>query len=332
MDDLASSVLPMGWRFVKASYESFAKQDDRWRSVEGKEDLVLTEVPRDENNEDWIRQLVTHAGRAMKLTGVCHMFCTCLQFSKIFSAVNQEGMEMMQYPMIYIEDCTKTKKRTLSQRPQESNRCAAVFWRSPDKATRHHYSFSNRYPNSSTPAWTNIVTNVEVRSERLLTLDGVEVKVQVFAKDLMTFVLEQWCAPAGLCYNPRAKGMTAGLACYDLGMQYVALEEEEGIYEGASRNVINEIKIMATESVSHRHVQKRLTPSISADNAQLCGIGNRLCKFPGTSPTRKCKGKDCEKPMHDLCHWAKVVMGVDIGHRELVSVCSRHCYENQTSS
>lgn len=213
VDALAKEWLPIGWHLIQGTYETFVQQDDRWKCVQSKADLVLTEIPSHENNEDWIKHLVIHMGRAMKLTGVCHMFCSHLQFAKVYTAAIQEGMQMMPYPMLYVWDSTKIRKRTLSQHPQEGGRCAAVFWRSPDKNTKHHYSPIRKYPNSQTPPWTNFVTNVQPPSESLATIDGIQLKVQVLTQDLMKFILEQWCTPAGFCYNPRSGAMSAGLAC-----------------------------------------------------------------------------------------------------------------------
>lgn len=321
VDDIAKRCLPIGWHLVQSSFDNFAKQDERWQSVQGKTDLVITELPREENNDKWIKQLVQHVGLAMKLTGVCHMFCTFLQFGKVFGAVGQEGMEMMHYPILYLEDGAKTKKRTLNQRPQESSRCAAVFWRSPDKGTKHHYSSSRKYPKSSMPAWTNVVTNVELSSERLMTLDGTGVLVQVFSKELMRFVLDQWCSPAGLCYNPRSGAMSVGLACHDLGIQYIALEEDDDMYDSASRHIMQTIE-------SPPQPRKRSRVNAPRENT-VCGVGERLCLYPGQKATYTCKGEGCEQEMHDLCDWAKVVKGMKLEEREGISVCSKECHENE---
>lgn len=115
MDELTRKWLPLGWNLVNASHETFLRQDERWKLVQGKADLVMTQVPADQHNDEWIKQMVNHCGMAMKLTGVCHMFCTHIQYAKIHAAACDRGMEMMPFPMLYVWDSKKRRnERRLS--------------------------------------------------------------------------------------------------------------------------------------------------------------------------------------------------------------------------
>lgn len=152
----------------------------------------------DENNDAEIKDLVRHAGVPMKLTGVTHMFCIHLQFGKIHAAASGDRMECMPYMMLYVGDPEKTIKRTLKQRPQENCKSAAVFWRSPDPSTKHHFSAEQKYPRSTTPAWTNSITNVLPADGKLNDMDGTTVTYQDWDKDVIIHILIQWCKPAGL--------------------------------------------------------------------------------------------------------------------------------------
>lgn len=242
VEQLSERRLPVGWHMVRSSSEDFARQDERWKLIEGKTDLIISEIPKAEHNDSWIQNMVRHCGLVMKLTGVSHILCGFLHFGKIYSAAIDEGMEMMMYPMLYVEDPSKMKKLTLGQQPQEGSRCAAVFWRSPDKGTKHHFSSITKYPRSSMPGWINIVTNVVSSSETLLTREGREMKMQHVSKGLMSYILQKWCKPGGLCYNPRAGSMGTGMACYEHGIQYIALENDEIIFDAASRRLLDQVK------------------------------------------------------------------------------------------
>lgn len=57
----------------------------------------------------------------------------------------------------------------------------------------------------------------------------------------------------------------------DLGIQYVGLEEQEPLYDSAARRVIEKIKL---------EVRKRKKEE-KAPAADVCGVGEQLCKFPG---------------------------------------------------
>lgn len=323
VEQLSERFLPVGWHMVRSSSEDFARQDERWKLIEGKTDLVIYEIPKAEHNDSWIRNLVRHCGLGMKLTGVSHIFCSFLHFGKVYSAAIDEGMEMMMYPMLYVEDPAKMKKLTLGQQPQEGSRCAAVFWRSPDKGTKHHFSSTTKYPRSPMPGWINIVTNVVSYPEKLLTREGREMKVQHVSKDLMSYILQKWCKPGGLCYNPRSGSMGTGMACYEHGIQYIALENDEILFDAASRRLLDQVK----NENRKRPKMLGVTDSGSNDESFFCSIGKTLCKMQGQRPTYKCKS--CKNPMHDICDWAKVVKKMPLSESELVSVCSETCHARE---
>lgn len=228
---------------------------------------------------------------------------------------------MMKHPMIYLRDPSTIKKRTLCQYPQESGVIAAVFWRSPDPKQKHHFSTRKKYPNSSLPPWLNCVTNVLPTTTPLVSSEGAVFKILDVQKEAFTFVLEQWCQPAGLCYNPVCGPMSSSAACLDLGIQYVAIEEDPDLFDAASR------RLMDTLNSQARKRRKRDSPStaIKGPNENFCGIGEDLCRFPGLRATYKCKGS--RKMMHDLCDWPVVMKKMGVEDREMISVCSETCFQ-----
>lgn len=320
--DKAESILPRGWKLVNSSFEAFATQNESWKCVQGKVDLVMMQLSPEENNETKIKEAVRHAGVAMKLTGVTHVFCTHLQFAKVCEAAMAEGMDAMKYPMIYLEEPSTTKKRTLKQRPQENSKPAAVFWRSPDPGTKHHFSFDWKYSPSSTPAWTNSVTNVLPPSEKLKGLGRCTVTFQDWNKEVISFILKQWCQPAGLCYNPLPGPMGAALACYDLGIQYVGVEEDDFLFEAGAQRLLDYVR------PPHKKLKRPRLDSQVPKSDRSCSIGQQLCKYKNLKATYKFQG--CGKPMHDLCDYAKIFTKVPIEDRGLVSACSQTCFENTT--
>lgn len=327
LDELKSKWLPVGWNLVNSTHEEFARQSESWNYVQGKADLVITQLPRNENNETWLQELVRHCGLAMKLTGVCHIFCTFLQFGKLYSAVGGEGMEMMKYPMIYMEEPATVKRKTLSQHPQECGIIAAVFWRSPDRKQKHHYSAEKGYTYSTLPPWANCVTNV-LPGAQLPSSQGALKNLSVH-KDLCSHILEQWCTPAGLCYNPLAGSMRTGSACFDLGVQYVALEENPEVFEAAARWLTIWMRQESNKRLRFDNSGEKEHENHALD-CNPCAIGTQLCKFPGLKPTYKCRV--CKKMMHDLCDWAKIVKKMPLETREMVAVCSESCHDKETQT
>lgn len=316
----AERILPQGWKLVKSSFEAFATQNDDWKCVQGKVDLVLMQLPPEENNKTKIKEAVRHAGVSMKLKGVAHVFCTHLQFAKVCEAAMAEGMDAMKYPMIYVEEPSTTKKRTLKQRPQENSKPAAVFWRSPDPGTKHYFSSDSKYSPSSTPAWTNSVTNVLPPSEKPKGLRRSNATFQDWNKEVISFILKQWCQPAGLCYNPLPGPMGAALACYDLGIQYVGVEEDDVLFEAGAQRLFDYIRLTSTNS-KRRRLDAHM-PKVDGS----CSIGQNLCLYKNLETTYNCQG--CSKPMHDLCDYAKIFKKVPLEDRELVSACSQKCFES----
>ena len=288
----ASQLLPVGWKIVHATLEDFMTQHDEWKMVQGKADMVMTVLQDDESNEDCLKQVVRHCGMAMKQSGVCYIVCNYIHFSKLFSVVCAEGMEMMKHPMLYIQDPSTIKRKTLSQHPQESGFIAAVFWRSPDRRQKHHYSYAKGYRSSTLPSWVNCVTNVQQSQNPLCCEQGKILKVRDIEKDLSVSILEQWCKPAGTCYNPRAGSMSMGLACLDLGIQYIALEHDSEIFGAAKRRLVASVQ---EQAFKRRKLERCTRGGIKETNNEMqkegmfCGIGEEHCRFPGSETSFSCK-------------------------------------------
>lgn len=242
---------------LKTHFQDVSKQTEYWKQIQGKADLVLMTFPDEDTFcEEKIRDAVRHCGIAMKLSGVSHIFCTHLQWRKVYEFVRAEGMECMQYPKYYIEDASSTKKRTLTQRPQNNCQVAAVFFRDPSPGTKHHYSSRHPYPPSTTPAWTSVVTNVRKCDEKVIGRDGVVYPLQDWDKDFMVSILNQWCQPAGFCYEAVAGTMSAAVACHQLGLKYVGVEDEDEKFNAGAMRILDHVQ---------ETVRKR--PRISAPDA-----------------------------------------------------------------
>ncbi len=171
-------------------------------------------MQKNENNQDAIDSIIRHAGAGLSLTGACHIFCSFLQFPPILLSVSKIGMSAISTPLLYI---------AYTLQPQNISECAAVFFKpSNRKGETHYFSTNHQYENSITPAWTKVSTG----RSRLLSLQGKLFNDGERSKDLNEYILRQWCRPGGLCYNTFAKSMSVGLAAYDLGIKYVAIEED----------------------------------------------------------------------------------------------------------
>lgn len=81
--------------------------------VQRKVDIVITVLKDDEYNDEGLKQVLRHCGMDMKERSVSYIVCNFIQFSKIYSVVCAEGMEVIKHPMIYIQDSPTIKKRTL---------------------------------------------------------------------------------------------------------------------------------------------------------------------------------------------------------------------------
>lgn len=336
-EERVKACLPRGWNLAVSSFEDFYKHDGGWKLVQGKADLVLWQLGYEQNNDADIRECVRHAGVAMKLSGVTHMFCSHLQFGKIHAAALGEGMECMPFMMLYVEDPKKTKKRTPKQRPQEITRSAAVFWRSPDASMRHHFSTKQSYPRSETPAWTNSATNVRPCSSKLKKADGSTLSYQDWDKDVLSHILKQWCRPAGLCYNPSCGVMGASQACYDLGIQYIGVEPDLDLFDAGAKRLLEYVQGRVTKkprlsdgSVSDPPLiddgNEKTASTGSVKNQEHCAIGDR-CRFNGNKPAHACRV--CGLPMHGLCDYGLVVMNCSSESRELKTVCSKACFDGE---
>ena len=121
--------------------------------------------------------------------------------------------------------------------------------------------------------------------------------------------------------------MSMGLACLDLGIQYVALEHVLQIFRAAKRRLLTSVQDQALkrrklERCSRGRIKE--TDSETGKEGRFCGIGEKHCRFPGLEPSFSCKA--CRVGMHDLCDWAKVVKNISVESREMVAVCSEKCF------
>ncbi len=218
-----------------------------------------------ECNPDTIEAVVRHAVAALRVTGVCHVFCNFLQFSKILDSATKIGMSTIPTPLIYVADARKTRRLTYSLQPQSISGCAAVFYKpSNRKGEKHYYSAAHDYENSITPAWTNVTTNVLKGRSRLLRSDGKPFSDGERSKELCKHILRQWCRPGGLCYNPMAKSMSVGLAAYELGIKYVALEADEKCFTEAKHRLL--------KTFSHRIERPLLEDENNCDNEDSSNV------------------------------------------------------------
>ncbi len=83
-----------------------------------------------------------------------------------------------------------------------------------------------------------MTTNVASPRERLLDDDGKPFFSSERSKELYKYILRHWCRPAGLCYNPMAGPMTIGLAAYEIGLRYIAAEEDEKCFSAAEKRIL----------------------------------------------------------------------------------------------
>ena len=203
----------------------FSTGNDNWTLVEGKADFVVMCLPTEVTASEMIDKIIKHAGMAMKETGVAHVFCSHLQFSLIYQSVTSNHMTMLAYPMIYINDAKKVRKRTLTKCPQDNSQCAAIFWRHAESRRKPHFSAAKSYIHSQTPAWTNTVTHVSPSWEKFGTK-----RIRSYDYDLTKSILSQWCRPGGICYNPLANSFSFVTACVDLGISYIGLQEDEEMF------------------------------------------------------------------------------------------------------
>ena len=189
---------------------------------------------------------------------------------------------MMKHPMLYIQNPSKIKKKILSQHPQESGFIAAVFWRSPDRRQKHHYSYTKGRGSSTLPPWVNCVTNVHQSRNPLCCEQGKILKVRDMEKDLSVSILEHWCKPARLCYNPRAGSMSMALPCLDLGIQYIALEHDSEIFRAAKRRLVACVQEQAfkrrkLERCSRGGIKE--TNNENENEGMFCGLGRSIVAF-----------------------------------------------------
>lgn len=322
-ETLLERYLPDGWLMVNSTFETFAKSHQAWPRVEGRADLVIMELPREEEGHLYLSSLVRHAGIAMNPKGVAHVFCTFVQWGLIFQACREMNLTMMRFPMLYIGDSRKVKKRTLTQHPQNNCECAAVFWRaSEQERLKHHFSTKAKYPPSLTAPWTNTVTNVVNEKRKVTKEDGTKVNIEVRSQALGCFLLEQWCKPAGFCYNPLANKMSFAKSCLDLGVEYVAIDEREEDFSFGVECVVENIKGHKSKRTRMNRTDKDRYNSMD----DVCGVGEQLCRRYGPSMTFKCI---CGKQMHDLCDWPSLMSKASGEELEGRSVCSRECYEKE---
>ena len=129
--------------------------------------------------------------------------------------------------MIYVSDSRRVRRKTLSKCPQENAECAAVFWRNGESCQKPHFSTRNPYPHSITPCWTNTISHINTQQCKV-----GEKRLRFHDYDLTKSVLHQWCKPGGLCYSPIAESFAFVLACVDLGIQFVGLQENAEVFEG----------------------------------------------------------------------------------------------------
>ena len=171
----------------------------------------------------------------MRETGVAHIFCSFVQFGILFKSVLLTHMNIMPYPMIYVNNAEKVKKRTLSKCPQNNSKCAAIFWRNVESRKKPYFSVAESYPQSYTTAWTNTVTNISPMKERL---GSKQVCHQYY--ELCKSILKQWCKPGGLVYSPLADSFSFVLACFDLGLTYFGLQQDREVFDVSISNLIDE--------------------------------------------------------------------------------------------
>ncbi len=230
---------PPGWKLVNGTIEDFVKTRKEWDTVENFTDLAIVDIPKSEKNQDAIEKLIRHIGSCLKVSGVAHAFCAPTQFSQVVQAASKIGLTALSSPMLYVADASQTKRLTFSLQPQDIVEYAAVFYKKSHKASQKHYfSASEEFESSVTPPWTNVVSNISPSKNRLTDSNGKQFDISERSKDLYKYVLRQWCRPGGMCYNPLARTMAAGLAAYELGIRYIAVEANEECFVAARKRLL----------------------------------------------------------------------------------------------
>ncbi len=224
--------LPPGWLLFQSSFQDFSRNHKEWNDVvETCADFVIFDLDKSEKNQDNIDAIVRHVGAALRVTGACHAFCTIAQFSKILESAGKLGLLTISTPLIYVADASKTRRLTYTLQPQDICEYAAVFFKpSTKRGEKHYFSAEQEYDHSTTPAWTNVTSNILPSRSRLLYANGTACRGAERSKELYKHILRQWCRPGGLCYHLFAGSMSVGLAAYELGIKYVAIEEEKQCY------------------------------------------------------------------------------------------------------
>lgn len=132
----------------------------------------------------------------MNKTGATHIFCDVIQFYLIYKAVGARRMGMAPFPMVCIEDSQRVKKKTFDQQPEQKYDYAAVFGvhlrgSEPNTVMFTFQQDRRMYPHSSTPSWTNTVTNVLPPRKKMKNGNGDVANEKDRCSQLVTSILQQ---------------------------------------------------------------------------------------------------------------------------------------------
>ncbi len=183
------------------------------------------------------------------------LFALFQQFFQVTEAASKAGLSPISNPILYVQDAQKTRKLTYSLQPQNIVQYAAVFYKSSRKSNeKHYFSTGKDYEGSSTPAWTNVTSNISPSKNRLLDQNEIPYNPSERSKEMYKFILRQWCRPGGICYHPFAKTMAAGLAAYDIGIKYIAVEEDSKCFDAARRRILEAVSRPIKRKLSEEDV------------------------------------------------------------------------------
>ena len=235
--DQVQEIFGDGVNLQNMSPYEFCSASEYWIQVEGRADFVIMSLPKSLSATESIEKLLKHVGMSLKETGVAHLFCTFAQFGIIHQLVSSNQMKVMDYPMIYVNDARRVRRKTLSKCPQENAQCAAIFWRHGETRQKPHFSTRKTFHHSQTPSWTNTVTHVTPAHYKV-----GEKRVRCHEYDFAKSILYQWCKPGGVCYSPIAESFDFVLACVDLGIRYYGLQIDKHIFEASLEKLLDDKK------------------------------------------------------------------------------------------
>lgn len=230
--------MPCSWVLHNTTCLDFEKKERVWdTAVANNCDLAIMPLKHEVEDDKEVMRYIPHMSHALNRPEVGHVYCTTSQFGRFESAAKKAGLYVARDAALYIYHPQNTKGLTLGGQCQPINECGAIFWKdSPGSKDKHYFNKDVIFPFSEESSWVNVVSGIRP-AEKLYDENREKFDIAEMPNDFTATILRRWCKPGGKVYDATAGYLGVGISPTELGMTFVAAEQNQGVFEAGKQRL-----------------------------------------------------------------------------------------------